>query len=173
MLIFADVPPLCPVAKGEKVMFVFILKVLDRDGPKSGLFWEVLKKCYHHPTLLKKHMVSPSKAPIGLAIIELLEPVENDAMIGVMPSVPANSTLTPAPTPPLALLSAIAMEAHYTLHPFPRTFDHMRIVSWGRQVSDVGFGTDVVTLTPIIVEAGHSGAYVDWILGALSFMLVP
>ena len=46
-------PPLYSMAKGKKVMFVFILEVLDRDGPKPGSFWEVQKKCHCHPHLLK------------------------------------------------------------------------------------------------------------------------
>jgi hypothetical protein len=31
-------PPLCPVAKGEKVLFVFILEILDGDKTQSGSF---------------------------------------------------------------------------------------------------------------------------------------
>jgi hypothetical protein len=43
----ALLPPLCPMAKGKKVMFIFILEVLDGDGPQPGSFWEVLKKRRH------------------------------------------------------------------------------------------------------------------------------
>src|SRR6267142_2905504 len=49
----ALLPPLCPMAKGKKVMFVFILEVLDGDGPKPGSFWAVPKKRRRRPTLPK------------------------------------------------------------------------------------------------------------------------
>jgi hypothetical protein len=42
----ALLPPLCPVAKGKHCMFVFILKVLDDDGPGpygSGSFFAIVK----------------------------------------------------------------------------------------------------------------------------------
>src|SRR6267142_3700597 len=82
----ALLPPLCPAAKGKKVMFVFILEVLDGDGPKSGSFWEVPKKRRHRPTLPKKPEVSPgpSEALVEALITPTLhaqpDPDENDLM---------------------------------------------------------------------------------------------
>src|SRR6267142_944144 len=35
-------PPLCPIAKGKRCMFVFVLEVLDGDGP--GSFFSLPKK---------------------------------------------------------------------------------------------------------------------------------
>ena len=32
----ALVPPLCPAAMGKKVLFVFVMEVMDGDGPKPG-----------------------------------------------------------------------------------------------------------------------------------------
>jgi len=67
-------PPLCPVAKGKKVLFVFILEVLDGDGPKPGSFWIALKKCCH-PSLSLKMPEVPScdtpvvKATAGLTLV--------------------------------------------------------------------------------------------------------
>jgi hypothetical protein len=47
-------PPLCPMAKRKKVMFVFLLEILNREGPDQWTFWKVLKKCcspsLSHPT---------------------------------------------------------------------------------------------------------------------------
>jgi hypothetical protein len=43
----ALLPPICPVAKGKRCMFVFILKVLDDDGPGLygfGSFFSIGKK---------------------------------------------------------------------------------------------------------------------------------
>jgi hypothetical protein len=43
----ALLPPLCPIAKGKCCMFVFILEVLDDDGPgpyRSGSFFFIEKK---------------------------------------------------------------------------------------------------------------------------------
>ena len=59
-------PPLCPVAKGKKVLFVFILEILDSDRAQLGSFWEVPKKhCHHHPIKLKKPKVSPTTALVA------------------------------------------------------------------------------------------------------------
>jgi len=40
----ALVPPLCPAAMGKKVLFVFVMEVMDGEGPKPGSFWIVPKK---------------------------------------------------------------------------------------------------------------------------------
>jgi hypothetical protein len=43
----ALLPPLCPIAKGKHCMFMFILEVLDDDGPGpygSGSFFSIEKK---------------------------------------------------------------------------------------------------------------------------------
>jgi hypothetical protein len=37
-------PPLCPMAKGKHVMFIFLMEVLSGEGPDPWVFWKVLKK---------------------------------------------------------------------------------------------------------------------------------
>src|SRR5579863_2632758 len=51
----ALVPPLCPAAMGKKVLFVFVIEVMDGVGPKPGSFWIVPKKRRHRPL--------PAKSP--------------------------------------------------------------------------------------------------------------
>src|SRR6266850_382255 len=92
----ALLPPLCPVVMGKRVMFVFILEVLDGDGPKSGSFWEVPKKRHHRPTLPKKPKEKPVASPLASeALVESLltltlpavpEPCGHEMMTGVEPS---------------------------------------------------------------------------------------
>ena len=94
-------PPLCPVAKGRKVLFVFILKILNGDRDQSGSFWEVGKKrCHHCPIKLKKPKVTPGTTPmvpkkpevsltaahVAEAILKNPDHMEEDAMTGVEPS---------------------------------------------------------------------------------------
>src|SRR6267142_2739223 len=98
---------------GKKVMFVFILEVLDGDGPKSGSFWEVPKKRHHRPTLPKKPKEKPVASPLASeALVESLltltlpavpEPCGHEMMTGVEPSAP-NELPPPIPStrpPPL------------------------------------------------------------------------
>src|SRR6267142_6654578 len=57
-------PPLCPVAKGKRCMFVFVLEVLDGDGPGPsgpGSFFSLPKK--RTQSLLKGKTVSAAPAP--------------------------------------------------------------------------------------------------------------
>ena len=133
-------PPLCPVAKGEKVLFVFSLEILDGNRAQSRSFWEVPKKCHCcHPIKLKKPEVTPGTAPMALkkpkvslttalvaqAILKRLELVEDEAMTGVKPSVSANP---PPPTSiPLSFMppGIIGMleEDFIAMNPFPCQFD--------------------------------------------------
>src|SRR6266850_2405837 len=87
-------PPLCPIAKGKRCMFVFVLKVLDGDGPGPsgpGSFF----------TLPKKRTWSLPKGKVALAALAPLAP----------PSLPLScplpsSPITAAPSlevPPLPL----------------------------------------------------------------------
>ena len=98
-------PPLCPVAKGKKVLFVFILEILDGDRTQPGSFWEVLKK-HHccHPIKLKKPEVSLTATWVTQAILKKLELVEEEAMTGVEPSAPADPSSPSLLPPPLSLL---------------------------------------------------------------------
>ena len=105
-------PPLCPVAKGEKVLFVYILEILDGNRAHSGSFWEVSKKhrCCHPiklkkpevtlgvaPVAPKKPEVSPTAACVAKAILKKPDRVAEDAMTGVEPSV-SLSLLTHSPS---------------------------------------------------------------------------
>ena len=54
------------MAKGKKVLFVYILEILDGDRAQSRSFWEVPKKRRrHHPIKLKKPEVTPGIAPVA------------------------------------------------------------------------------------------------------------
>jgi hypothetical protein len=117
-------PPLCPMAKGKKVMFVFILEVLDGDRPQPRPFWEVPKKHRRHPHVPK---------PKSLALSEVEEVAKEDAMEVVEPTSHADST-PPPPIPPLALeppyVPSDAAVAFVLLHPFPQVIDQLGTVSW-------------------------------------------
>jgi len=179
----ALLPPLCPVAKGKKTMFVFILKVLNGDGPKPGSFWEVPKKCHHYSTLPKNPEVTPTafealvKTPIAPTLVEapllstLLQQSDldrNDPMTGVMPSALPDlhpsllqlSTLSPLPLRPLA-------EAVHAIFPIPREFDCMRIVSWGEIMSSLQFSFNVATLEQLMALSGHTGMCATHVMEAL------
>ena len=141
-------PPLCPVAKGKKVLFVFILEILDGNRAQSGSFWEVPKKRRHRrpsskpkkpeatpgvaPAASEKPEVSPVAAAVASAILKKPDRVEEDAMTGVVPSVSAD----PPPSrlsSPLPTLPRYHSEAHFLQHnPFPREFDRARIQRWLR-----------------------------------------
>jgi hypothetical protein len=54
------------VAKGKKVLFAYILKILGGEGPRPGSFWEMLKKhcCQLH--LLKKPVMQKPYETLAL-----------------------------------------------------------------------------------------------------------
>src|SRR6267142_2078937 len=129
----ALLPPLCPAAKGKKVMFVFILEVLDGDGPKSGSFWEVPKKHHHRPTLPKKPEEKPKalvESLLASTSPAVLEPRGHEIMTGVEPSAPIDlpppiPTSGPPvpPTAPARTAPRVEMVAEsLALVPFPREF---------------------------------------------------
>src|SRR6267142_2233820 len=91
-------PPLCPMAKGKKVMFVFILEVLDGTGPKPGSFWTVPKKHRHCLLLPKLPKVPPCEPPVTSASPAVPEPRRHEIMTGVEPSAPIDLP-PPVPTP--------------------------------------------------------------------------
>jgi hypothetical protein len=128
----ALLPPLYPMEKGKKVMFVFILEVLDGDRPQPGPFWEVLKKRHHHPRVPKKSKVSPSGTLSTPALFEAEEYAVEDAMEVVKPASHADS----APPPPEChttneppYVPSDRAVTFLSLHPFPPVLDHQRIVS--------------------------------------------
>jgi hypothetical protein len=49
------------MAVGKKVLFAFVIKILDGDGPKPRFFWLVPKKC--HCCSLKKPKDPEEKTP--------------------------------------------------------------------------------------------------------------
>ena len=161
-------PPLCPMAKGKKVLFVYILEILDGDRAQSGFFWEVLKKHCHRrpikpkkpevtlgvaPVAPKKPEVSPTAALVAQAILKKPDRVQEDAMTGVEPSVSAD----PPPSRPFSPPSRprYHTEGYFlSCNPFPREFDRVKIEHWFRYAKycnaplrDVG---------AIIRDAGHT-----------------
>ena len=55
------------MAKGKKVLFVFILEILDGNRAQPRSFWEVPKNCRRcRPIKPKKPEVTPGIAPIAL-----------------------------------------------------------------------------------------------------------
>ena len=54
------------MAKGKKVLFVFILEILNGDRAQSVSFWEVPKKCRRcRPIKPKKPEATPGIAPVA------------------------------------------------------------------------------------------------------------
>ena len=138
-------PPLCPMAKGKKVLFVYILEILDGDRAQSGFFWEVLKKHCHRrpikpkkpevtlgvaPVAPKKPEVSPTAALVAQAILKMPDRVEEDTMTAVEPSVSADPPLSHPFSPPVHRPS---FEEYFLAHnPFPHEFDRVGIEKWFR-----------------------------------------
>jgi len=106
-------------------------------------------------------------------------------MTGVKPSAPTNPPPHPVPTPgPLPsllyddsvvrrLLGLFTAEAILDIHPFPREFDHLRIVSWGHTMKCTGYSLTEETLDQIVDKAGHTGERVQCVIASLSFLLPP
>ena len=161
--------PLCPMAKGKKVLFVFILEILDGNRTQSGSFWEVLKKHYHHdpikpkkpkvtlgtaPVAPKKPKVSLIAAYVAEAILKKPDQVEKDAMTGVEPSVSADPPPSHFYSHSLLLASAFSKRVFLKVHPFPHEFDHVKIKKWLSEVKKLAIAfTDIGTL---VREAGHT-----------------
>ena len=162
-------PPLCPVAKGKKVLFVYILEILDGNRAQSGSFWEVPKKCCCccpikpkkpkvapgvAPVAPKKPEVSPTATLVAQAILKKPDRVEEDAMTGVKPSVPADQPhsrhFSPSPHP---FLPFTKEEFTYG-NPFPRKFDRTKIEKWLRAAK-----TCAITfrdLSALVRESSHT-----------------
>jgi hypothetical protein len=87
-------PPLCPMAKGKKVMFVFILEILSREGPNQKGFWKVLKK---HPCKKARSHMEKTAVPVPLA------PLISSPHV---PTPPEPVKPTPNPVPSTSSLAA-------------------------------------------------------------------
>jgi hypothetical protein len=123
-------PPLCPMAKGEKALFAFVIEILNGDGPNPVTFWSVPKKRCH--CLPKKPKDPEEKTPVSQgktlmatheAPAEVQKPVagENDVMTGVVPSVPADLPQPPF-LPPCVFTWASALHEYFRLgQPLPCT----------------------------------------------------
>src|SRR6267142_815251 len=96
----ALLPPLCPMAKGKKVMFVFILEVLDGDGPKPGSFWTAPKKRRRPLPLPSSPEVPPCEPSVTPALPAVVELSGHEMMTGVEPSAPLDLPPPPHPPPP-------------------------------------------------------------------------
>ena len=154
------------MAKGKKVLFVFILEILDGNRAQSGSFWEVPKKRRRRrpikpkkpevtpgiaPVASEKPEVSPTAAMVAQAILKKPDRVEEDAMTGVEPSVSAN----PLPSRPLFTPAYPQFEATFLAqHPFPREFDRARIEKWFGMVKQ--FKIPIQDLGAIVRDAGHT-----------------
>jgi len=169
------------MAKGKKVMFVFILEVLNGDGPKPGSFWTAPKKRCHRLLLPKLPKVPPHITPAPLASLAVLETSGQDMMTGVEPSapidppppIPTPSPSVPAPAPALIAPRVETLAEMLVLVPFPQEFAHLRIVSWGYGMHWQGFSFNRVTLAWIVNEAGHTGERALHVLTSLPFLLSP
>jgi len=171
------------VAKGKKVMFVFILEVLDGSGPKPGSFWTAPKKCHYRLLLPKLPEVPPREPPAPPALPAVQELSGCDVMTGVEPSAPINPppppTPTPGPLPPLPyddtvarrLIGLFTAEAILTIHPFPQELDRLRIVRWGHMMLHAGHCLTADTLDQMVDKAGHTGECAQRIIASLSFLL--
>jgi hypothetical protein len=110
------------MAKGKKVLFAFIIEILDGDGPKPGSFWMVPKKHRHCSPKKPKDPEEKTPGPQdktltasheALADVQKLVASGNDAMTGVVPSAP-----TDLPQP-----SSLSLAAHSPGHlPYVNTF---------------------------------------------------
>src|SRR6267142_895076 len=91
------------MAKGEKVMFVFILEILDSTGPKPESFWTAPKKRRHCLLLLKLPKVPPHEPLVASASPAVVELSGHDVMTGVEPSAPIDPLppSIPPPSPPI------------------------------------------------------------------------
>ena len=117
------------MAKGQKVLFVFILEILDGDRAQSRSFWEVPKKCRcRRPIKPKKPEVSPTTAMVAQAILKKPDQVEEDIMTGVEPSVSTDPLpfriFSPSQSP------SFQENAFLFNNPFPCEFDRTRIEAW-------------------------------------------
>jgi hypothetical protein len=160
-------PPLCPVAKGKKVLFVYILEILDGDRAQSGSFWDVPKKCRHHhpikpkkpevtpgiaPVAPKKPEVSPTATLVAQAILKKPDQVEEDAMTGVEPSASTNPPCPRTPLPPS--VSSFIEDLFLSTNPFPCEFDHAKILEWLKLVKSCR--VVLRDLGAIVWAAGHT-----------------
>jgi hypothetical protein len=139
------------------VMFVFILEILDSEGPDQGSFWKMLKKCHTRSKLLKKQVAArptsppsvlpgsgPVTAPtISQVLVSEVTGSRDDVEMGdpsPKSADPAHATSAPLPpSPPPA--------KPYPLFPFPAFpsgFDHTRIVRWLRTARVKGLAPNAV-----------------------------
>jgi hypothetical protein len=160
-------PPLCPMAKGEKVLFAFIIEILDGDGPKPGSFWIVPKKRHHHS--LKKPKDPEEKTPgpqdktptvshEAPAVIQKPGANGKGARRGVGPSAPTNPPPPPQP-PSLSSLSARSpghlpyVNTFLSANPFPPGYDLEPVYQWRVRADTAGLLHTI--MVQIAEEAGH------------------
>jgi hypothetical protein len=159
----ALLPPLCPMAKGKKVLFAFVIEILDGDGPKPGSFWAVPKKrCRRLPKKPKdpeeKTPGSQDKTPMVSCKVpaDVQKPVAggNDAMTGVVPSVQVDlpqspsSSLLPARSPG----HLPYVNTFVSANPFPVGCDQEAMYQWKRKAEAIGIPHTI--MAQIAEEAG-------------------
>jgi hypothetical protein len=162
----ALLPPLCPMAKGKKALFAFVIEILDGDGPTPGSFWAVPKK--RRCRLPKKPKDPEEKTPGSQdntptashkapADVQKLVAGGNDVMTGVVPSVhvdlpqPPSSSLLPARSP--GLLPYV--NTFVSANPFPKWPDRASWTTW--IVAAEAVGIPRIIMVQIAEEAGLKG----------------
>jgi hypothetical protein len=151
------------MAKGKKVLFAFVIEILDRDGPKPSSFWLVPKK--RHLRSSKKPKDPEEKTPgpqdktptaSHEAPADVQKPIagEDDAMTGVVPSVTADSP----PTPSLSSLPVRSpghlpyVNPFVSANPFPIGRDQEAMYQWRCKAEAVGIPRMI--MAQIAEEAG-------------------
>jgi hypothetical protein len=137
------------MAKGKKVLFTYVIEILNGNGPKPGPFWLVLKKCHCHS--LRKPKDPEEKTPVpqdktpmtsyeAPADVQRLVAGENDVMSGVAPSAPTDSPKPPSLSPlPMHSPRVLPyMNTFISANPFPAGFDLPAMQQWMTKAEAVG-----------------------------------
>jgi hypothetical protein len=148
-------PPLCPVAKGKKVMFVFILEILSREGPNQKGFWKVPKKHPHKkahshmektaapvppaPSIPPSHVPTPPELMKPMpnpapSTSSMVAPQEGNDMVMAELCKEIAKTAEPVTYAPSALSSPTPAKPYplFLFPAFPSGCDQPRIVRWLR-----------------------------------------
>jgi hypothetical protein len=177
-------PPLCPVAKGKKVMFMFMLEILSGEGPDQKGFWKVPKKHPHKKACSQMEKTTVPVPPAPSIPPPIVSPTRPEPVKPMPNPVPSTSSLvahsvsgddvvmaelrkviaktaelvTYAPSAP----SSPTPAKPYPLFPFPAFpsgADQPRIVRWlraarVRKLSDDAVGDEINRVSPHLFNEG-------------------